>query len=36
MLKNTRWRLVLTLAVVGLSIWAFYPLDKKLNLGLDL
>ena len=36
MLKNTRWRLLLTLAVVGLSVWAFYPLDKKLNLGLDL
>jgi preprotein translocase subunit SecD len=36
MMKNVRWRLFLTLAVVGLSIWAFYPLDKKLNLGLDL
>ena len=36
MMKNVRWRLALTLAVVGLSIWAFYPLDKKLNLGLDL
>src|SRR4030095_8144274 len=36
MMKNVRWRLLLTLAVVGLSVWAFYPLDKKLNLGLDL
>jgi preprotein translocase subunit SecD len=36
MMKNVRWRLFLTLAVVGLSVWAFYPLDKKLNLGLDL
>jgi len=36
MMKNVRWRLFLTLAVVGLSIWAFYPLNKKLNLGLDL
>src|SRR4029450_2943646 len=36
MMKNVQWRLFLTLAVVGLSVWAFYPLDKKLNLGLDL
>jgi preprotein translocase subunit SecD len=36
MMKNVRWRLALTLAIVGLSVWAFYPLDKKLNLGLDL
>jgi preprotein translocase subunit SecD len=36
MMKNVRWRLFLTVAVVGLSVWAFYPLDKKLNLGLDL
>src|SRR6185436_15426902 len=36
MMKNVRWRLALTVAIIGLSVWAFYPLDKKLNLGLDL
>jgi preprotein translocase subunit SecD len=36
MMKNVRWRVALTVAVIALSVWAFYPLDKKLNLGLDL
>jgi preprotein translocase subunit SecD len=36
MMKNVRWKVALTLAIIGLSVWAFYPLDKKLNLGLDL
>jgi len=36
MMKNVRWRVALTVAVVALSVWAFYPLNKKLNLGLDL
>ena len=35
-MKDVRWRVALTVAVVALSIWAFYPLDQKLNLGLDL
>ena len=34
--KNLRWRVILTLVVVGLSIWAFYPPDQKVRLGLDL
>jgi preprotein translocase subunit SecD len=36
MLKNVRWRLALTALVIGLAVWAFYPPDKKINLGLDL
>ena len=35
-MKDVRWRVALTLAIVGLSVWAFYPPDKKINLGLDL
>jgi preprotein translocase subunit SecD len=30
------WRGLLILAVLALSIWFAYPLDKKINLGLDL
>ena len=36
MMKNVRWRLTLTALVIGLSVLAFYPPDKKINLGLDL
>src|SRR5687767_743074 len=36
MMKNLRWRVGLTVAVIALSIWAFYPPDQKINLGLDL
>jgi preprotein translocase subunit SecD len=36
MMKNVRWRVGLTVAVIALSIWAFYPPDQKINLGLDL
>jgi preprotein translocase subunit SecD len=36
MKKNLRWRIILILAVVGLSIWAFVPPDQKVKLGLDL
>jgi preprotein translocase subunit SecD len=34
--KNIRWRVALILAVIGLSVWAFYPPDQKVKLGLDL
>jgi preprotein translocase subunit SecD len=34
--KNLRWKLIVIAAVVGLSVWAFYPPDQKVNLGLDL
>ena len=36
MMKNVRWRVALTVAVVALAIWAFYPPATKINLGLDL
>jgi preprotein translocase subunit SecD len=34
--KNLRWRAVAILAVVAISIWGFYPPQKKVRLGLDL
>jgi preprotein translocase subunit SecD len=36
MQKNLRWKLLVILGVVVLSVWGFYPLDEKVNLGLDL
>jgi preprotein translocase subunit SecD len=35
-MKNLRWRLLTITAVIGLSVWAFYPPAQKINLGLDL
>jgi preprotein translocase subunit SecD len=34
--KNLRWKLLVILGVVALSVFAFYPPDKKVRLGLDL
>jgi preprotein translocase subunit SecD len=34
--KNLRWRVLSILAVIALSVWAFYPPDRKVKLGLDL
>jgi len=34
--KNLRWRALAILAVVAISIWGFYPPQKKVRLGLDL
>ena len=34
--KNLRWKVLVILAVIGLSVWAFYPPGTKVNLGLDL
>ena len=34
--KNLRWKVVLILSVIALSVWAFYPPGQKVNLGLDL
>lgn len=34
--KNLQWKVILILAVVALSTWAFYPPQTKINLGLDL
>src|SRR3990172_2021465 len=36
MKKNLQWKAALILGVTGLSIWAFYPLQEKIKLGLDL
>jgi preprotein translocase subunit SecD len=36
MKKNLRWKAAVVLLVTGLSIWAFYPPQEKLKLGLDL
>jgi SecD/SecF fusion protein len=35
---NTRikWKILSILAVIGLSLWFGFPLDEKINLGLDL
>jgi preprotein translocase subunit SecD len=34
--KNVRWRVFLIVAVLALAVWAFYPPQQKVNLGLDL
>jgi len=34
--KNLRWKGLVILAVVALSVWSFYPPGTKVNLGLDL
>jgi preprotein translocase subunit SecD len=34
--KNLRWKLLVILGVVALSVFAFYPPDQKVRLGLDL
>ena len=33
---SLRTKLLIILGVIGLSVWGFYPPDKKINLGLDL
>ncbi len=34
--KNLRWKLLVILGVVALSVFSFYPPDQKVRLGLDL
>jgi len=36
MKKNLRWKVILVLAVIGLSIYLSFPPNKKIQLGLDL
>jgi preprotein translocase subunit SecD len=36
MMKNLRWRIGVTVAVIALSVWAFVPPAEKVKLGLDL
>ncbi|MCX6549848.1 MAG: protein translocase subunit SecD [Acidobacteria bacterium] len=35
-MKNLRWRVLTILVVVGLAVWALYPPEQKIKLGLDL
>jgi preprotein translocase subunit SecD len=35
-MKNLRWRVLTILAVVGLALWAIYPPQQRIKLGLDL
>ena len=34
--KNLRWKVITILAVTAIAVWAFYPPQKKVRLGLDL
>jgi preprotein translocase subunit SecD len=36
MAKNLRWKFLVIALVIGLSVFAFYPPDQKVRLGLDL
>ena len=36
MSKNLRWKVLVILGVVALAVFAFYPPDQKIRLGLDL
>jgi preprotein translocase subunit SecD len=36
MIKDIKWRLIVIAAVIGLSVWSFYPPQEKVRLGLDL
>ena len=36
MAKNLRWKVLIIVGVVALSVWSFYPPDQKVRLGLDL
>ncbi len=36
MMKDMKWRLIIIAAVIGLSVWSFYPPGEKVRLGLDL
>jgi preprotein translocase subunit SecD len=35
-MKDIKWRLTIIAAVIGLSVWSFYPPQEKVRLGLDL
>jgi preprotein translocase subunit SecD len=36
MAKNLKWKILVILAVIALAVFAFYPPDQKVKLGLDL
>jgi preprotein translocase subunit SecD len=35
-MNNLRWRILLIAVIIGACLWAIYPPDKKIRLGLDL
>ncbi|MCD6080101.1 MAG: protein translocase subunit SecD, partial [Candidatus Omnitrophica bacterium] len=35
-MKRSFWKVIIILAVAGVSIASLYPFQKKINLGLDL
>ncbi|PIP14224.1 MAG: protein translocase subunit SecD, partial [bacterium (Candidatus Stahlbacteria) CG23_combo_of_CG06-09_8_20_14_all_34_7] len=35
-MRDIRWRALLTIAVIVAAVWSGFPLQKKINLGLDL
>lgn len=35
-MRRNRWRIILIIGIVALSVWAIYPPSKKIRLGLDL
>jgi preprotein translocase subunit SecD len=36
MAKNIKWRILIILAIIALAVFAFYPPEQKIKLGLDL
>jgi preprotein translocase subunit SecD len=36
MRRNSGWKILLIIAIVGASIWQIHPLEKKIRRGLDL
>ena len=36
MKKKLKWKIILIVALIALSLWAAYPLNEKIKLGLDL
>ena len=35
-MKRLKWKMLLVVGVVGLAVWMAFPLEEKINLGLDL
>ena len=36
MAKNLRWKVIVIIGALALAVFAFYPPDQKVRLGLDL
>jgi len=35
-MRKNRWKIILIIGIIALSVWAIYPPSKKIRLGLDL